>query len=101
MGLGRPARGYGLTVTSTWVPMVDRWPGGRTLTDREVEAAAAHAMGHALGLPHSPSAEDVMYPGNSALTPSGDNLRAVAALYALPNGAEIRLAGATEQETGR
>jgi predicted Zn-dependent protease len=72
-----------------WLPMMTEWPGGRDLTDREVEAAAAHAMGHALGLPHSASPADVMFPGNTATAPSPDDLAALAALYSLPNGARI------------
>lgn len=81
--------GYGLKVVAMSVAQMDRWPGGRELNATEVQAAAAHAMGHALGLPHSPSPDDVMYPGNTATTPSAADLAALAALYTLPNGATI------------
>jgi hypothetical protein len=81
--------GYGTRVTAA---RLSRAPDARAdyLTDRQVEAAAAHMMGHLLGLPHSSSPADVMYPGNTALTPSADDRRAIAALYALPNGAVIQ-----------
>jgi hypothetical protein len=87
--------GFGTRVTSATLP---RQPGphakggearGEYLSDRQIEAAAAHMMGRILGLPHSPNPADVMYPGNTALTPSADDRRALAGLYALPNGARI------------
>ena len=81
--------GYGTEITAIRLPMA-REARGVPLSDREVEAAAAHAMGHALGLPHSAGSDDVMYPGNTARTPSADDIRALRALYALPNGALIR-----------
>jgi predicted Zn-dependent protease len=50
---------------------------------------AAHAMGHALGLPHSDSERDVMYPRNTARNLSTRDFGTVDALYRLPNGAKI------------
>jgi hypothetical protein len=90
-GADRLVGGFGTDFTSAWLPRMRSSPGDAYLTDREVESAAAHMMGHLLGLPHSSSPADVMYPGNSERTPSPEDQRALAALYALPNGAEIRM----------
>lgn len=62
----------------------------RRLTPRQVELTAAHEMGHALGLPHSDRERDVMYPTNTAINLTRRDYRTMEALYALPNGAEIR-----------
>ncbi len=59
------------------------------LTPEQVLLTAAHEMGHALGLPHSDSQRDVMYPTNTARNLSNRDFRTVSALYRLPNGAEI------------
>jgi hypothetical protein len=59
-----------------------------------VKATASHEMGHALGLMHSDSDRDIMYPrftpGATPDQPSGRDYRTVEALYALPNGAAVR-----------
>ena len=60
------------------------------LSPREVELTAAHEMGHALGLPHSDSEHDVMFPENTAVRLTSRDFRTVQALYALPGGARIR-----------
>jgi hypothetical protein len=60
------------------------------LDSRQVELSAAHEMGHALGLPHSDSERDVMYPENTASALSARDYRSIEALYELPNGALIR-----------
>ncbi len=62
----------------------------RLLTARQVSLVAAHEMGHALGLPHSDSRTDVMYPTNTANRLSTRDYRTMEAVYRLPNGAEIR-----------
>ena len=59
------------------------------LSPHEVELVAAHEMGHALGLPHSESSRDVMYPTNTARSLSARDYRTLEALYRLPNGARI------------
>ena len=59
------------------------------LSPHEVELVAAHEMGHALGLPHSDSPRDVMYPTNTARSLSARDYRTLEALYRLPNGAQI------------
>ena len=60
------------------------------ITPPEVLLTAAHEMGHALGLPHSDSERDVMYPTNTARNLSTRDFRTLDALYRLPNGALIR-----------
>jgi predicted Zn-dependent protease len=60
------------------------------LSPHEVELVAAHEMGHALGLPHSDSSRDVMYPTNTARSLSARDYRTLEALYRLPNGAQIQ-----------
>ena len=62
------------------------------LDPAQVVLTAAHEMGHALGLPHSDSEQDVMYPTNTARALSIRDRRTMQALYALENGAEIRTA---------
>lgn len=52
-----------------------------------VRLTAAHEMGHALGLPHSDSDRDVMYPTNTAASLTARDYRSMEALYALPDGA--------------
>ena len=60
------------------------------ISPQQVLLTAAHEMGHALGLPHSDSERDVMYPTNTARSLSTRDFRTLDALYRLPNGAEIR-----------
>ena len=69
-----------------------RKPAGRRyeLAPQQVLLTAAHEMGHALGLPHSDSERDVMYPTNTARSLSTRDFRTLGALYRLPNGALIR-----------
>jgi hypothetical protein len=66
-------------------------------TGREVPASssmvtqvAAHEMGHALGLPHSDRAADVMAPTTQVMQGvTSRDLQSVDALYRLPNGADV------------
>ena len=60
------------------------------IPSEQVLLTAAHEMGHALGLPHSDSERDVMYPTNTARNLSTRDFRTLEALYRLPNGAVIQ-----------
>ena len=60
------------------------------LPPEQVLLTAAHEMGHALGLPHSDSDRDVMYPTNTARSLSNRDFRTLDALYRLPIGVEIK-----------
>lgn len=64
------------------------------LSAEQVRLTAAHEMGHALGLPHSDDPRDVMFPTNGAGRISASDFETMNALYRLPNGALIDLAGA-------
>jgi predicted Zn-dependent protease len=54
-----------------------------------IRLTAAHEMGHALGLPHSDSTRDVMYPKNTAAALTARDYRSMEALYGLPDGAVL------------
>ncbi len=58
--------------TATSIDLVTRNPAdpGRTLEPDRVRLAAAHEMGHTLGLPHSDSDREVMYPQRTVRLPS-------------------------------
>jgi len=59
------------------------------LDPESVRLTAAHEMGHALGLSHSDSERDVMYPVNTATSLSAQDYRTMESLYRLPDGTEI------------
>lgn len=56
----------------------------------QVRLTAAHEMGHALGLKHSDSERDVMYPTNRATSMSSQDYRSIEVLYATPDGSVVR-----------
>ena len=56
---------------------------------RQIRLTAAHEMGHALGLNHSDSSRDVMYPTNTATSMSAQDHRSMEVLYATPDGTVI------------
>jgi len=56
----------------------------------QIRLAAAHEMGHALGLGHSDSDRDVMYPTNTATSVSARDRRSMEVLYKTPDGTLIQ-----------
>lgn len=83
------------TIRAASLALTTRNPADRSfeLSPQQVLLTAAHEMGHALGLLHSDSPRDVMYPTNTARSLSARDFRTLAALYRMPNGAEIRREG--------
>lgn len=55
----------------------------------QVRLAAAHEMGHILGLSHSDSERDVMFPTNTATAVSAQDRRTMETLYSHVDGTEI------------
>ncbi|MDH3270338.1 MAG: matrixin family metalloprotease [Gemmatimonadota bacterium] len=80
----------GLTVEFIEIGTVHPRQKGRYAEPRQVRLTAAHEMGHALGLPHSDSSRDVMYPTNTATSMSAQDYRSVEALYGVEDGITIR-----------
>ncbi len=85
------APGEGLAVAT--IELVTRSPfdPDRPVEPERVRLTAAHEMGHALGLPHSDSPRDVMYPENTAASLSARDYRSMESLYALPDGSILSM----------
>lgn len=79
-----------LEVTELVLVTRDPWDPERTIRPSQIELAAAHEMGHALGLPHSDEPRDVMYPENTATRLTARDYITMSSLYALENGAVVR-----------
>ncbi|HSG47944.1 MAG TPA: matrixin family metalloprotease, partial [Longimicrobiales bacterium] len=77
----------GMRVRSFTLALQNPFDASRPLEPMQVQLAAAHEMGHALGLPHSDSPRDVMYPSNTASSISPRDYETMAGLYRLENGA--------------
>jgi predicted Zn-dependent protease len=59
---------------------------GVVLPDPALLTVAVHEAGHALGLPHSPDSNDVMFPATQTAILSGRDRRTAQVLYQLPIG---------------
>lgn len=90
LGLTRTAwsSSDGIRVLSLTLAALDPDHGGPA-DPHQVRLTAAHEMGHALGLPHSDRARDVMYPTNTATSMSAQDYRSIEVLYAMPNGTTV------------
>jgi predicted Zn-dependent protease len=60
--------------------------GGVVLPDPALLTVAVHEAGHALGLPHSPDSNDVMFPATQTAILSARDRRTAQLLYQLPIG---------------
>lgn len=93
-GDGLKFSSQGLAVVVPPIPPHERGDAMGAELRTRILAAAIHEMGHALGLGHSDSREDIMFPQlRPEVTrprPSSRDLRTIEALYALPNGAMVR-----------
>src|SRR4051812_13652312 len=67
---------------------------GISLPDPALLTVAVHEVGHAIGLPHSPDTNDVMFPATQTGTLSDRDRRTVQVLYQLPPG-PVRDSGGT------
>lgn len=79
----------GLTVVAIELATRSPYDPSRVNEARQVQLTAAHEMGHALGLPHSDSERDVMYPTNTATSMSAQDYRTMEVLYGLEDGTSI------------
>ena len=79
----------GLDVVSVQLATRSPFNASRIVDARQIRLTAAHEMGHALGLPHSDSPRDVMYPSNTATALSAQDYVSMEALYAFEDGTEI------------
>jgi hypothetical protein len=79
----------GLQVVSIELSTRSPFAPGSVVDPAQVRLTAAHEMGHALGLPHSPNSRDVMYPTNTATSLSAQDYRTMESLYQLGDGTEI------------
>ncbi len=79
----------GLVVTSVDLATRNPFAPERSIDPEGVRLTAAHEMGHALGLPHSDSERDVMYPRNTASSLTARDYRSMESLYLFPDGVAL------------
>jgi len=68
------------------VHLATHTPEGVLLDNRQMTALALHELGHAVGLGHSPSADDALFPVTRATDLTDRDRRSVYVLYDLPPG---------------
>ena len=78
MGLAMPNRAS--------ISLALRTHTGTALPDAALQSVAVHEAGHALGLPHSPDTNDVMFPATRTGTLPDRDRRTIEVLYRLPPG---------------
>lgn len=79
----------GLSVLSIELTTRNPFAPDQPVDPKQVRLTAAHEMGHALGLPHSDSPRDVMYPTNTATALTAQDYRTMESLYRMEDGTEI------------
>lgn len=91
IGLARTqwSTAHGLRVVALELATRSPFDSSRVVDPHQLLLTAAHEMGHALGLQHSDSPSDVMYPMNTASKLSARDYQTMQALYSLPDGTEI------------
>jgi hypothetical protein len=75
------------------ISLAMRSTSGAPLSDPALLSVAVHETGHAIGLPHSPDSNDVMFPSTRTARLSERDVRTAQLLYQLPPGSVKDLAG--------